>query len=293
MAAYEEYYQNCKGRFEQDRRSITLENTPATHQLALAWRKIDNNSSYFIEEYKKNLQEDFKKFNSYRIHSIKEYAKETGLGLVNAAKFFMFPPSERAMGSLMQNGLLDALDLVDPNVRTHAPARSPADLTEGEAIELSTVVAIGAAGTIIGPGKTAARLSTLGELFTSVQKVNKNLINQVQHEALKPELQQNMAKPIVKDVKLQSFINELYRPNAKVGNGSTADAIRYELSTGKKVGGKSHVQKGEDALVRLSKWLKNNLTASPGDRAAVENIISDLNEALGHIPCPKSIKHRH
>ncbi|MDJ0652188.1 MAG: hypothetical protein QNJ27_04215 [Simkaniaceae bacterium] len=31
----------------------------------------------------------------------------------------------------------------------------------------------------------------------------------------------------------------------------------------------------------LEKWLRNNPTAGPGDRAAAENIIKDLRNALG------------
>jgi len=30
----------------------------------------------------------------------------------------------------------------------------------------------------------------------------------------------------------------------------------------------------------LRRWLRNNLTASPGDRAAAENVIQDMIDAL-------------
>lgn len=97
-----------------------------------------------------------------------------------------------------------------------------------------------------------------------------------------------MQKPIVKDPRLQSFIDKLYRPNAKVGSGSTADAVREEARTGKPVGDSFHQQKAEDALPNLERWLRNNPTAPPGDKAAVENIIYDLKDALGLEPKPHS-----
>jgi hypothetical protein len=110
--------------------------------------------------------------------------------------------------------------------------------------------------------------------------------NRVQHEAFKADLRQNMQKPVISDAKLQSFIDQLYRPNAKIGSGSTADAVREEMRTGQPVGEKFHAQKSQDALPKLQKWLQNTPTASPGDRAAVENIIYDLHDALGITPRP-------
>lgn len=38
------------------------------------------------------------------------------------------------------------------------------------------------------------------------------------------------------------------RPNARLGNGSTAAAIRYERLTGLLTEGKSHLEKGKDGL---------------------------------------------
>lgn len=90
-----------------------------------------------------------------------------------------------------------------------------------------------------------------------------------------------MQKPIVTDPKLQSFIDKLYRPDAETGSGSTADAIRHERATGEHIRGKLHFQKGKDALRALNRWMKNNPTAASSDRAAVENIIKDLNDAMG------------
>lgn len=44
----------------------------------------------------------------------------------------------------------------------------------------------------------------------------------------------------------------------------------------------THSQKGEESIKRLEKWLENNPTASPGDRAAAENVIKDMQDALGY-----------
>jgi hypothetical protein len=89
-----------------------------------------------------------------------------------------------------------------------------------------------------------------------------------------------MQKPAVKDAKLAGMMDDLYRADAKIGSGSTADAVRHELATGEKVGGRTHSQKAQDYINGLQDWLKNNPKASPGDRAAAENVIKDLQDAL-------------
>ena len=90
-----------------------------------------------------------------------------------------------------------------------------------------------------------------------------------------------MSKPYVIDSNLKKIVDLNYRQHAKIGNGSTAAAIRYEIQTGEKVFAKSHYQKGKDTIIYLEKWLKNNPTARSGDRAAAENIIKDLHNSLG------------
>ncbi|MNL12229.1 hypothetical protein D3C87_1330920 [compost metagenome] len=92
-----------------------------------------------------------------------------------------------------------------------------------------------------------------------------------------------MSKPAVSDPKLSKLIDQLYRPNAKVGSGSTAAAVRQELATGQPVGDAFHSQKAANYIQALESWLANNPTARPGDRAAAENIIRDMRNALrGH-----------
>ena len=102
------------------------------------------------------------------------------------------------------------------------------------------------------------------------------------HEQQKAEYRRQMEKPAVEDPKLKDLVKDQYRENAKVGSGSTADALRMENKTGKPVGGKFHKQKAQDSIKAFENWLKKNETAKPGDRAAAENIIKDLKDALNN-----------
>ena len=101
-----------------------------------------------------------------------------------------------------------------------------------------------------------------------------------QYEKYKKFLRRNQAKPIVSDPKLQETMDKLYRADAKVGSGSTADAIRNEALTGKPTGGVFHTQKGEDMINNLQKWLSNNPNANPNDINAAKQVILDLKDAL-------------
>lgn len=100
------------------------------------------------------------------------------------------------------------------------------------------------------------------------------------HEAYKDGLRAAMSKPVVSDPALAKLIDPLYRPNATIGSGSTAAAVRQELATGQPVGGAFHSQKATDSIRSLERWLSINPTAMPGDRAAAENIIRDMRNAL-------------
>ena len=88
-------------------------------------------------------------------------------------------------------------------------------------------------------------------------------------------------KPSVKDRNLSRLIDSLYRKDAKYGvNGSTASAVRYELSSGKPVGGKFHSQKAKTTITALEAWIKQNPNAARTDVAAARNTIADLRAAL-------------
>ncbi|MBE6651088.1 MAG: hypothetical protein E7613_07225 [Ruminococcaceae bacterium] len=80
--------------------------------------------------------------------------------------------------------------------------------------------------------------------------------------------------------KLKNTINEMYRPNAKIGDGGLSDAIRHEIKTKQLVGGKSHIQKGIERLKNLENiYKKQNLNTT--DKSIVKYLIKDLKNALG------------
>ena len=104
--------------------------------------------------------------------------------------------------------------------------------------------------------------------------------NRASFEGYKDSLLAQMDRPAVKDPKLDSVMEEIYRPGAKVGSGSTAAAVREEAATGMRVGGKLHALKAEQYIKYLGDWLRKNPNAAPGDRAAAENVIRDMQNAL-------------
>lgn len=89
-----------------------------------------------------------------------------------------------------------------------------------------------------------------------------------------------MSAPTVIDAELKGLIEQLYRPGASIGSGSTAAAVREELTTRAEVGGKWHVPKAGDYVKTLERWLQKNPTGASGDRAAAENVIKDSKNAL-------------
>ena len=94
-------------------------------------------------------------------------------------------------------------------------------------------------------------------------------------------LRSQMEKPYVLDPDLKGLVNEVYRDGSKVGSGSSAAAVREENAFGRRVGGKLHTIKSRELLGRFQKWLQTHPKASPGDRAAAENMIEDMRNALG------------
>ena len=107
-------------------------------------------------------------------------------------------------------------------------------------------------------------------------------LEQIHTSVLQAMVIQRLPKPAVSDSKLNNLVNELYHgANAKnkIGDGSTADAIRYEKKEGKPVGGKWHTQKGQEYLAALNKWMERNQDSAEDVKAA-QAIIDDLKDAL-------------
>jgi len=104
--------------------------------------------------------------------------------------------------------------------------------------------------------------------------------NRASFEMYKNELRPAMERPYVQDAALSKMLDKIYRPNAKIGSGSTAAAVRQETATGQPVGGAFHTQKANDSITELQKWLDKHPEATPGDRAAAENVLIDMSNAL-------------
>jgi Flp pilus assembly pilin Flp len=128
--------------------------------------------------------------------------------------------------------------------------------------------------------RAAAERAAAGTTKEASEETAREAANRAAHEQYLDELRRNMGRPQVQDPRLSKILDEQYREGAKIGSGSTADAVRHEAKTGEHVGGKLHRQKAEEAVGRLEKWLRDHPTARPGDRAAAENVLKDLRNAL-------------
>lgn len=124
--------------------------------------------------------------------------------------------------------------------------------------------------------RVASKVPLIGRRFRRIS----DAANVARAAKYKDALRRAMGKPATRDPKLSRLMDEMWRDNAKIGNGSTAAAVRHEIATGKPVGGVFHTQKAQDMIRALEKWLRNNPEATPGDRAAAENVIKDLRDAL-------------
>ena len=154
--------------------------------------------------------------------------------------------------------------------------KQTAALVRNHARSLKTHLGFHAAS--IGSGNFSTSQPLPGSGF---QRGNVVASNNTAHEAYKRQLRTRMEKPVVRDKKLQKEINKLYRPNAEVGSGSTAAAIRRESASGLATKGTFHAQKGNNSIAFLEKWLANNPEAAQTDRMAVKSIILDLKDSLG------------
>jgi hypothetical protein len=90
-------------------------------------------------------------------------------------------------------------------------------------------------------------------------------------------------KPEVEDPKLNNLLDNLYKgvdnPN-RVGDGTTADAIRHEHQSGQDVGGRNHDIKGRETVQGLDNWLKSHPDAPAHERAVAETERANLIQAL-------------
>jgi len=83
----------------------------------------------------------------------------------------------------------------------------------------------------------------------------------------------------VKNDRLRKFVEYLYREGATVGNGSTADAIRFERATGQLLSKIGHSPKGREAIVGLERLIRTG-KLDPNDAQIARQIVNDLKSAL-------------
>jgi hypothetical protein len=92
--------------------------------------------------------------------------------------------------------------------------------------------------------------------------------------------------PAVTNNRLSNIARDLYKCTkvpSPIGTGSTADAVRHELTTGQPTHGRFHKQKAREYVNALKNWLKNNPDASMRDRLVAQSLLNDLKSALeGH-----------
>jgi hypothetical protein len=93
-----------------------------------------------------------------------------------------------------------------------------------------------------------------------------------------------LATPTVESSRLQNIVNDLYKGTtnpSRVGTGTTADAVRSELESGRPTGGYFHSIKAEQYTRALQKLLTPGGELSVRDRLVAQSLLDDLQGALG------------
>lgn len=91
-------------------------------------------------------------------------------------------------------------------------------------------------------------------------------------------------RPTVTDTGLRNIVDPLYRgvrSPTRTGDGTTADAVRWERASGEDVGGKLHTTKANDSVRALRNWLRRHPGASSQDRGIAQQEFDNLLDALG------------
>jgi len=87
--------------------------------------------------------------------------------------------------------------------------------------------------------------------------------------------------PEIDDPKLWRILDRAYRAahDDSVGDGSTADAVRYEIATGLRVAGREHVLKAQELIRALQKRIDNG-RLTERDQETAEWARDHLDDAL-------------
>ncbi len=80
------------------------------------------------------------------------------------------------------------------------------------------------------------------------------------------------------DPKVKNLVDKLYRPNADIGDGGTADCLRYELATGDLKSPNGHLNKAANAVSQIYDMLQANPDCA--DRELLLELANDLIDAI-------------
>jgi RHS repeat-associated protein len=83
----------------------------------------------------------------------------------------------------------------------------------------------------------------------------------------------------VQDPGLRNIVDDLYKDTSSFGEGGTAEAIEYERSTGRPIGGRFHSQKGIEYSRALEKAINSGRLGAE-DKAVAQRLLNDLTTAL-------------
>jgi RHS repeat-associated protein len=114
---------------------------------------------------------------------------------------------------------------------------------------------------LFGPITSASRLLGPAAELLQLGTARMNLLNAIENPALR------------------RLVEYSYRVGARIGNGSTADAIRFEKETGVLLSRTGRIQKGKEVLSSLEKLLGSNKLNSK-DAEIARQLIDDLKDAL-------------
>ena len=78
------------------------------------------------------------------------------------------------------------------------------------------------------------------------------------------------------DPELKSVIDELYRSSAEIGDGGTADMLKYEFDSGLPL---KHLQKAQDRIRQLNKMLTKKMF-DDADQKLIYHFLGDLFDAI-------------
>lgn len=174
--------------------------------------------------------------------------------------------------------------LIDYDTWKQSPGRALGHLVP-DAIAAAATAGAGAAAT-----RGARGLKTVDDVADGVQTADRasdtvtDLRRVTESATPSPGQLVPAVKPEVSDPKLHNIVDNLYKGASnpqRVGDGTTADAVRHERQTGEATHGRSHVQKAQDSLRGLENWLHRNPEAPASDRLTAQREAANLRNALG------------